>query len=82
MLILVRVLIFAIFIRVLLSWVILFTGPRIDPRNPLIQALNQITDPILVPLRQIIPSFGGLDFSPMIAILILFIIQNAVASAL
>ncbi|HEY8492059.1 MAG TPA: YggT family protein [Dehalococcoidia bacterium] len=64
----------------ILSWVILFMGPRIDPGNPLIQALNQITDPILLPLRQIIPTFGGLDLSPMIAIFLLYIILEAVQS--
>lgn len=64
----------------LLSWIILFAGPRIDPRNPLVQALNQITDPILVPLRQVVPTFGGLDFTPMIAIFILLFIKRAVGS--
>lgn len=63
-----------------MSWVILFMGPRIDPGNPFIQALNQITDPVLVPLRQIIPTIGGLDFSPMIAIFLLYIMLEAVQS--
>lgn len=60
----------AIFIRALLSWV----NP--DPRNPIVQALDTITEPILAPLRQIVPRMGGIDFTPMVAMIILIVIAS------
>lgn len=55
--------------RVLISWV----NP--DPYNPIVQFLRTVTDPVLVPLRRIIPPIGGtLDLSPMIAILLIELI--------
>ena len=55
----------AILIRALLSWF----SP--DPRNPIVQALDAITEPILQPLRQVIPRIGMLDISPLVALLVL-----------
>lgn len=62
-----------IFIRALLSWV------QPDPRNPIVQALNAITEPILQPLRQVVPRFGGLDITPLVAIILLSAIAQLVA---
>ncbi len=56
----------AVFIRVLLSWV-----PNVDPRNPLIEFIYGITEPILAPIRSIMPRTMMFDFSPMIAIFVL-----------
>jgi YggT family protein len=67
---------FLIFIRVLLSWI------NVDPYNrrldhPLIQILNRITDPVLEPLRRIIPPIGGaIDVSPVVALIILEIVRQ------
>ncbi len=69
------IMIAAIFVRALMSWV------TNDPRNPIISALDQITEPILSPLRRIMPRMGMFDFTPMIAIFILFAIQTIVVSA-
>ena len=66
--ILCQVLIFAIFTRVILSWLAL------RPDNPLVIILYYITEPILGPLRRIIPTAGMFDFTPMAAILLLFVI--------
>jgi len=63
----------AIFFRAILSWV----NP--NPYSPLVRALDQITEPILGPLRRIIPRIGMIDITPMIAIFILIAIQRAVA---
>ena len=61
---------FSIFIMVILSWV------SQGSYNPLAELLRQITEPILGPVRKIMPSMGGLDLSPMIvAMLILFLKQ-------
>jgi len=55
----------AIFVRALLSWF------NLDPRSPLIQALNSITEPIISPIRQVMPRLGMFDLSPLVAILLL-----------
>jgi len=51
----------AILARVLISWV------RVDPHNPLVQFLYKITEPVLAPIRRVLPTAGGLDFSPIVA---------------
>ena len=60
----------AIIARALLSWI------NMDPRSPLIQALNQITEPILEPIRRIMPRLGMIDLSPLVAILLLQFIST------
>ena len=59
-----------ILIRVLLSWV----NP--DPYNPIVQFLVQATDPVLVPLRRLIPPVAGLDLSPIAALLGISVLQR------
>ena len=54
-----------ILIRVVVSWY----SPR--PTNILLKFLHRITEPILAPLRRIIPRVGPLDFSPLVAIILL-----------
>ena len=61
----------AILIRVLLTWI-----PNLDPSNPLVRLLNQITDPILAPARRLIPPIGGMDLSPIVVILVLQVLQK------
>lgn len=65
-----NILVIAIFIRAILSWF------QMDPRNPLIQALDSVTEPILEPIRRIMPRLGMIDLSPLIAILLLVFISN------
>ncbi len=62
-----EVLTFAIFIRVILSWV----SPR---PNVLTVILEKITEPILAPLRRIIPMAGMFDLTPLVAIILLRLI--------
>jgi YggT family protein len=50
-----------------------------DQGSPLIRILNDITEPILAPLRQVVPKFGMMDITPMVAFLVLFVIQQAIA---
>ena len=60
-----------ILINALLSWV------RPDPRNPLVQWLDRVSAMICDPIRRTIPTvFGGLDLSPMIAMLLLMLLKN------
>ena len=65
----------ALLIRALLSWVVR------DPSNPIVKALDTITEPILQPLRQIMPRTGMIDLTPMVAMILLFFLANIVRSA-
>jgi YggT family protein len=69
---------FLILIRVLLSWVNVNPyRPAID--HPLVDLLHRITDPVLQPLRRIIPPLGGaLDLSPVVALILLEILRQIV----
>ncbi len=75
--VLVYVLYFALLGRVIVSW--LAAAGMMSPGNPIFNALYQITEPILAPIRRVLPSTGMIDLSPMIAILILALIQVAIA---
>ena len=59
-------------VRALISWV------GADARNPLVLFLHRITEPVLKPLRKLVPpqKLGGIDISPVIAILILEFLKN------
>ncbi|MBI2303207.1 MAG: YggT family protein [Chloroflexi bacterium] len=64
----------AIFVRALLSW---FSLP---PTNAIVVVLNQVTDPVLAPLRRVVPSLGMMDITPLVAIVLLQIISRAASS--
>jgi YggT family protein len=59
-----------IIIRAILSWF------PINPTNPVVSVLNQVTEPILAPLRRIIPRLGMIDITPMVAIIILQVVSQ------
>uniref|UniRef100_A0A7C3QSK1 YggT family protein n=1 Tax=Leptospirillum ferriphilum TaxID=178606 RepID=A0A7C3QSK1_9BACT len=61
-----------IIIRALISWV----SP--DPSNPVVRILHQITEPVLAPLRRLVPpeKLAGMDISPLIAIFLIQVIQH------
>jgi len=61
--------IWLIIIRSLLTWV----SP--DPRNPIVQIIASLTDPILEPFRRIIPPLGAIDISPMILIFVVYFVK-------
>ena len=61
---------YAILVRSLLSWF------PIDPNGPVVQAIVAITEPILEPLRRVIPPIGMIDITPMIAMLALLFVGN------
>ena len=66
-----------IIIRALISWV----NP--DPYNPIVQILTRMTEPVLRPLRKLAPPHRiGIDFSPLIAVLIIMFLQYAVINSL
>ncbi len=66
-----------IIIRALISWV----NP--DPYNPIVQFLVRITEPVLRPIRKLVPPYKlGIDFSPLIAVLIIMFLQTALINTL
>ena len=71
----VNLLIFAIFARSLLTWF------PIDRNGPVFQALDALTEPILMPLRRVIPPIGMIDITPMAAIILLFVVSSVLNSA-
>ena len=71
-----QVLALAIFVRALLSWI----NP--SPSNPIVRFLNDITEPILAPLRRVIPMVGMMDLSPLIAMIVLSYAGQILASSL
>ena len=66
--ILCQVLFWAIVARAVLSWF------SIRPDNPLLIILNEVTEPILSPLRRVVPRIGMFDITPIVAIFILWLI--------
>lgn len=77
-------LIFLIFVHVIVSWLVGFN--IINLRNPtarqLYMALDGLMRPIMAPIQRIVPSFGGLDFSPIIALLLLYWLRDYVLPSL
>ena len=64
------VLLVAVIIRIIFSW----TG--FDPENPIAQVIQEITEPILAPIRSVMPRIGMFDLSPMAASFLLIILAN------
>ena len=60
----------AILLRAILSWF----SPR--PTNMLVNILYQVTEPLLAPLRRIVPRVGMLDLTPLVAIVLLQLIGS------
>ena len=73
----------AILARIILSFIIPMMGGRPHPLVlQLAQLANQVTEPILAPIRRVLPTFGMLDFSPMAALLLLYVIRIVLVRAL
>jgi YggT family protein len=50
-------------------------------QNPISQALYAITEPFIAPIRQFMPRTGMFDFSPLVAILIIYVLRQILAGA-
>ncbi|MGV8843006.1 MAG: YggT family protein [Pseudomonas sp.] len=68
----VKIFFFALIISVILSWV------AQGSQNPAVELINQICEPLLKPIRGILPSMGGLDLSPIVAFVVLNLIDMMV----
>lgn len=67
-----EVLTWLIIIRCILSFI------RHDPYQPIIRFIYDVTEPIMAPFRRLIPASGGLDFSPIVVILAIYLVQSIV----
>ncbi|MDQ6994943.1 MAG: YggT family protein [Mariprofundaceae bacterium] len=67
---------FVVIARAVLSWV----SP--DPYNPIVRIINQISEPILFPIRRRVPYMGGIDLSPIIALMVIFFLQTFLVQSL
>lgn len=70
------VLIAAIIVRSLLSWF-----PNVDRSNQFVRLLDAVTEPLLQPVRKLMPRTGMVDFSAMIVIFALYIMVIVVQTA-
>ena len=65
-----QILWFAIFARAIISWF------PIDPQGPIVKALDAVTEPLLGPLRRVVPRIGMVDITPMVAIILIFVLMQ------
>jgi YggT family protein len=65
-----------VFARVMLSWL------PISPWHPVARWLRRLADPILQPFRRLLPAFSGIDFSPLLALAVLYVLQQVIHSLL
>src|SRR6218665_706714 len=71
-------------IMIIMSWLINFN--IINTRNQFVdtvwRVVNQITEPILRPIRRVVPPVGGMDLSPIIVFIIIFFLQSFIGNDL
>ncbi|HDN79815.1 MAG: YggT family protein [Chloroflexi bacterium] len=66
----------AILARVFLSWF------NLSPYHPIMSFLIQITEPVLAPLRRVIPPIGMIDITPVVAIILLQMMEGIILAIL
>jgi len=70
-----KVLVIVVFIYTLL-------GYFLDSRNPIFQIVGQVVEPMMIPIRKFVPNFGGLDFSPLVLMLLLQFLNMIIVAIL
>jgi len=75
---LLNVVMWIIIIQAILSWLVAFNviNTYNDFVRQLLYALDRMTEPLYRPIRKIMPDFGALDLSPMVVLLIIYILQK------
>lgn len=71
-----RVFLWALILVVVLSWLTLLNVASPGNFNPLVRILDDITRPMLDPIRRFVPPVGGLDFSVLVALAVIFVLRN------
>lgn len=80
---LLQVMMWIIIIQAILSWLVAFNviNTHSDFVRSFLNALDWITAPLYRPIRRILPDFGGLDFSPMVVLLLIYVLRILLAGA-
>ena len=75
---LLQVLMWIIIIQAILSWLVAFNVINFSNHYvaSFLNALDRMTRPLYRPIRKILPDFGGLDFSPMVVILLIIVLRR------
>lgn len=81
---LLQILTWIIIAQAILSWLVAFNviNTHNDFVRTFLNALDRITEPLYRPIRRLLPDFGGLDFSPLVLLLIIYILRNILLPAL
>lgn len=73
--------IWVLIIQAVLSWLLVFNV--VNARNQVVRAIwqftNALTEPLLKPIRRMVKPFNGLDLSPLILMLAVYLLQNVLA---
>lgn len=59
-----------VFAAVILSWF------NLSPDNPLVRVVNALTEPVLSPIRRVMPDLGGIDLSPMVLLIAITMVRR------
>lgn len=59
--------------RAVMTWI-----PNLDWRNPIVRFIYDLTEPVLRPVRQLLPAQGGMDFSPIVVFIGLSLLSRLV----
>jgi YggT family protein len=78
--VLLRVTMYVIFAQVILSWLIAFNVINIHSGavRSFVVAIDRLTAPLYRPIRRLLPDFGGIDFSPLVILLVIAVIRAKV----
>lgn len=78
---LLRVASYIIIIQAIISWLVAFNVINMsnDFVRQALTALDRMTEPLYRPIRRILPDFGGLDFSPMVVLLLIYVARMLLA---
>ena len=74
---LLRVVMYIIIAQAILSWLVAFNviNTHNDFVRSFLRALDRMTEPLYRPIRRILPDFGGIDFSPLVVLLIISVLR-------
>lgn len=71
---------YVVLVMIVMSWLVAFNV--VNTRNQFVyqiwKILNQLTDPVLRPIRRVLPAFSGLDLSPLVLFVIIFFIERVI----
>jgi YggT family protein len=75
--VLLQVLMWIIIIQAILSWLVAFNvvNTHNDFVRSFLNALDRLTRPLYRPIRKLLPDFGGIDFSPIVVILLIYVLR-------